>query len=133
MKTPSIVNFLCSSRKLLFFLFGFMAVLTENGIVIALIHYGFNFIESRIVGTIITVVFSYTLNTIYTFNANHSKKRFAKYIVGVGLSAFVSFVVSLFAFYFLFNKMHPLIAVNIGAGVAAIINYLFQDRITYKE
>lgn len=116
-----------------FVLVGVLVLLVENFLVwLLLLEWG-NYVVVRGIATGIAVILSYVLNTRFSFSSSHSFRRFISYVSGVSLSVIVSYVVSLGVYFMIFAESHPLLSVNIGACVAALTNFLYQNYITYSK
>lgn len=116
-----------------FILVGALVLLIENLLVWLLLNVWDQYVAVRSIATVIAIVLSYLLNTRFSFSSSHSIKRFVSYVSGVSISIAVSYVVSLGTYYLLFEETRPLLSVNIGAGVAALTNFVFQNSITYAR
>lgn len=92
-----------------------------------------DYVVVRSIATVIAVILSYALNTRFSFSSSHSFRRFISYVSGVSLSIVVSYVVSLGVYFIVFAESYPLLSVNLGACVAALTNFLYQNNVTYSR
>jgi len=72
------------------------------------------------------------LNARFTFRPRYSIEKFFKYLVGVSVSIGTTYASSLLLHYVALGECCPIIALNAGAAIAAIVNYAFQRTITFR-
>ncbi len=123
-----------SNAQLLKFLAVGAAVLAlENAIVFLLTIAGMPYAFTRLIATACALGVSYVLNSVWTFPTPLAVQTFVHYAAGVSLALLVSYVFSLLAFYVVLEGQHELLATNIGAAIAALVNFVFQKRVTFSD
>ena len=123
-----------SNAQLLKFLAVGAGVLAlENAIVYLLTLAGVPYVFTRLLATTCALAASYVLNSLWTFPTPLGMETFIQYAAGVSLALLVSYVVSIFAFYLALEGQHELLATNIGAAIAALVNFVFQKRVTFSD
>lgn len=116
-----------------FAVIGTLALSLENLLVYVLVDAGVSYFLVRVLTLIVILIFSYTMNAIFTFKVKPVVSHFFKYTLGASVSILISYLISLLSYYWLFEGQYPLLSTNIGAAFAFIVNYLFQKKITFKK
>lgn len=94
---------------------------------------GVSFIGARTVSTLCAVLLSYSINTKFSFRAHYTIKGFISYVAGLSISIASTYLTSLTLYYLVFDSTRPLLSTNLGALVAAMVNYVFQRFVTYRK
>jgi putative flippase GtrA len=105
----------------------------ENAIVYLLTLAGVPYVLTRLLATACALGTSYVINSVWTFPTPLAVQTFIHYAAGVSLALVVSYVVSLLTFYVALDGRHELLATNIGATFAALVNFVFQKRVTFSD
>ena len=122
-----------NSQFLKFLAVGAAVLALENAIVYLLSLAGVPYVFTRLLATACVLGASYVLNSVWTFPTPLAMQTFIQYAAGVSLALLVSYVVSLLAFYVVLGGQHELLATNIGAAIAALVNFVFQKRVTFSD
>jgi putative flippase GtrA len=122
-----------NSQLLKFLAVGAAVLALENAIVYLLTLAGVPYVFTRLLATASALAVSYVLNSVWTFPTPLAMQTFIHYAAGVSLALLVSYLVSLLAFYVALQGQHELLATNIGAAVAALVNFVFQKRVTFAD
>ena len=122
-----------NAQLLKFLAVGAGVLALENAIVHLLTLASVPYVFTRLLATSCALGISYVLNSIWTFPTPLAVQTFIQYAAGVSISLLVSYVVSLLAYYVAFDGRHELLATNIGAAIATLVNFVFQKRVTFSE
>ena len=122
-----------NSQLLKFLAVGAAVLALENAIVYLLTLAGVPYVFTRLLATASALAVSYVLNSVWTFPTPLAMQTFIQYAAGVSLALLVSYLVSLLTFYVALQGQHELLATNIGAAVSALVNFVFQKRVTFAD
>jgi putative flippase GtrA len=122
-----------NSQLLKFLAVGAAVLALENAIVYLLTLAGVPYVFTRLLATACALAASYVLNSAWTFPTPLAMQTFIQYAAGVSLALLVSYLVSLLTFYVALQGRHELLATNIGAAVSALVNFVFQKRVTFAD
>jgi putative flippase GtrA len=122
-----------SSQLLKFLAVGAAVLALENAIVYLLTLAGVPYVFTRLLATASALAASYVLNSAWTFPTPLAMQTFIQYAAGASLALLVSYIVSLLTFYVALQGQHELLATNMGAAAASLVNFVFQKRVTFAD
>lgn len=120
------------SRKfILFSIVGGSLLIFDNVLIYYLHSVGVDKFIARTLVLIITLLMSYIINCRMTFKSRIHISNFFAFIVGVGSLNFISYLISIVLMSNFFS-LNPIIALNAGAGIMYLFNFIFQNKIFTK-
>lgn len=111
-------------------LVGGINTLVCAAVIFTLMHYGVSLYRANILGYIVGVLFSYILNSVFTFAKKIDLKTSIKFIASVVISWLANVVTITIALHFL--PGHPYIVQGMGMVVYTIIGFVINKMWAMK-
>ena len=121
----------------IFLIIGISLVLLDFGIFRILFNFGFEQNFSKTISVTTTVVASYLLNTIFTFQSKLSGKAFIVFVFLYTISIFMnviifSMMINLLSFNHDFVAYNQGIAILMASTVCAVFNFFMQKKFVFQ-
>jgi len=107
--------------------------LAIDNIIIFLLGSIYGYIIARSISYLITNIVVFFIHSLWTFKLNKvSFLNFIKFIFFNSSSVFLSYLLSIYINYFIFNDNWQLLSTNISASIFFLINYLINKKFIFK-